>query len=190
MSERVDGRKLTFGVSCRCERVNSLLLLTPKQRVGCIRPSEEFLIHNWTRLGANPGPVTNQSVTLSTYPLWDIVKKQHFGIVDHPNFCMALPLLLTWRFHLAGMPVGHYQLFKLSLASEAVLPDNRIILLLSPTHFRSCPPLPFPPCVFERVMGTVFACRALPGNVCRPLYTQKMNFENLFFYVSISAPVF
>ena len=58
---------------------------------------------------------------------------------------------------LACMPVGHYQLFKFSLASEAVLPDNRIILLLSPTHFRSCPPLPFPPCVLERVMGTVFA---------------------------------
>ena len=57
---------------------------------------------------------------------------------------------------LAVMPVGHYQLFKFSLASEAVLPDNRIVLA---SHFRSCPPLPFPPCVLERVMGTVFARR-------------------------------
>ena len=55
------------------------------------------------------------------------------------------------------MSVGHYQLFKFSLASEAVLADNRIVLLLSPTHFCLCPPLLFPPCVLERVMGTVFA---------------------------------
>ena len=27
----------------------------------------------------------------------------------------------------AGMPVGHYQLFRFSLASEAVLPDNHIV---------------------------------------------------------------
>ena len=60
---------------------------------------------------------------------------------------------------LAGMTVGHYQLFKFSLASEAVLPDNRIVLA---PHFRSCPPLPFPPCVLERVMGTMFARRARP----------------------------
>ena len=65
------------------------------------------------------------------------------------------------------MPVGHYQLFKFSLASEAVLPDNRIVLFLSPTHFRSCLPLPFPPCVLERVIGTVFARRALPASVDR-----------------------
>ena len=52
------------------------------------------------------------------------------------------------------MPFGHYQLFTFSLASEAVLPDNRIILA---PHFRSCPPLPFPPCVLEQVMGAVFA---------------------------------
>ena len=58
------------------------------------------------------------------------------------------------------MPVGHYQMFKFSVASEAVLPDNH-----------SCPPLPFPPCVFERVMGTVFACRALPDSVDRALVT-------------------
>ena len=32
------------------------------------RALNEFLIHNWTRLGANPGPDTHQSVTLSTYP--------------------------------------------------------------------------------------------------------------------------
>ena len=28
---------------------------------------------------------------------------------------------------LAGIPVGHYELFKFSLASEAVLPDNCIV---------------------------------------------------------------
>ena len=66
---------------------------------------------------------------------------------------------------LAGMPARHYQLFRFSPASEAVLPDNRIILLLSPTHFHSCLPLPFPFCVLEWVMGTVFACRALPISV-------------------------
>ena len=49
------------------------------------------------------------------------------------------------------MPVGHYQLFRFSLASEAVLPDNCIV---SAT--------PLPPCVLERVMGTVFAQRACP----------------------------
>ena len=59
----------------------------------------------------------------------------------------------------AGMPVGHCQLFTFFLASEAVLPDNPIVLAL---HFRSCPPLPFPPCVLEPVMGTVFARRARP----------------------------
>ena len=59
----------------------------------------------------------------------------------------------------AGMPVGHYQLFTFSLASEAVLPDNRIIMA---PHFRSCPPLPFPLCVLERDMGTVFARRRCP----------------------------
>ena len=48
----------------------------------------------------------------------------------------------------AGMPVGHYQLFTFSFASEAVLPDNRIVLA---PRFRSCLPLPLPPCV----MGTV-----------------------------------
>ena len=58
---------------------------------------------------------------------------------------------------LAGMPIGRYQLFKFFLASEAVLPDNRIVLA----------PLPFPPCVLERVMGTVFARRALPASVDR-----------------------
>ena len=68
---------------------------------------------------------------------------------------------------LAGMPVGHYQLFKFSFASEVVLPDNRIFLLLSPTHFRLCPPLPFAPCVLERVMGTMFVRLALPANVDR-----------------------
>ena len=52
----------------------------------------------------------------------------------------------------AGMPVGHYQLSKFSLTSEAVFPDNHIVLA---PHFRSCLPLPFPPCVLERVMGTV-----------------------------------
>ena len=57
----------------------------------------------------------------------------------------------------AGMPVGHYQLFRFSFASEAVLPDNRIVLA---PRFRSCLPLPFPPCVLEWVMGTVFAHRA------------------------------
>ena len=55
------------------------------------------------------------------------------------------------------MPVGHYQLFKFSLASEEVLPNNHIVLA---PHFHSCPPLPFPPCVLEQVMGTVFACQA------------------------------
>ena len=65
---------------------------------------------------------------------------------------------------LAGMPIGHYQLFKFSLASEAVLPDNRIVLA---PHFCSCPPLPFPPCVLEWVMGTAFARRALPASVDR-----------------------
>ena len=54
------------------------------------------------------------------------------------------------------MPVGHYQLFKFSLTSEEVLPDNRINLL-SPTRFRLCPPLPLTPCVLKQVMGTVFA---------------------------------
>ena len=63
------------------------------------------------------------------------------------------------------MPVGHYQLFKFSLTSESVLPDNRIVLLLPPTHFRSCPPFPSPPCVLKRVMGTVFAHWALPAIV-------------------------
>ena len=43
---------------------------------------------------------------------------------------------------LAGMTFGHYQLFKFSLASEAVLPDNRIVLA----------PLPFPPCVLEQCL--------------------------------------
>ena len=57
------------------------------------------------------------------------------------------------------MPVGHYQLFKFSLASEAVLPDNRIVLA---PPFGSCPPLPFPPCALEGIMGTVFARRAHP----------------------------
>ena len=52
------------------------------------------------------------------------------------------------------MPVGKYQLFKFSLAPEAVLPDNRIVLA----------PLPFPPCVLEQVMGTMFAHRALPAS--------------------------
>ena len=55
------------------------------------------------------------------------------------------------------MSVGHYQLFKFSLASEAVLPDNRIVLA----------PLPFPLCVLEQVMGTVFARRTLPASVDR-----------------------
>ena len=65
------------------------------------------------------------------------------------------------------MLVGHYQLFKFSLASEAVLPDNHIVLLLSPTQFRSYPPLPFPPYVLERVMGAVFARQVLPASVDR-----------------------
>ena len=69
------------------------------------------------------------------------------------------------------MPVRHYQLFKFSLASEAVLPDNHIVLLLSPTPFHLCPPLPFPPCVLKRIMGTVFAHRALPDSVDRALAT-------------------
>ena len=77
------------------------------------------------------------------------------------------------------MPVRHYQLFKFSLVSEAVLPDNRIILLLSPTHFRSCPPLPFPPCVLERVMGTVFACRVLPASVDRALVLNTNTFTTI-----------
>ena len=59
---------------------------------------------------------------------------------------------------LAGMPVGHYQLFRFSLAPEAVLPDNRIVLA----------PLPFPPCVLEQIMGTVFARWALPASVIGP----------------------
>ena len=74
---------------------------------------------------------------------------------------------------LAGMPVRHYQLFKFSLASEVVLPDNCIVLLLSPTHFRSCPPLPFPPCLLERVMGTAFVRRALPASVDRAVENHK-----------------
>ena len=64
------------------------------------------------------------------------------------------------------MPVGYYQLFKFSLASEAVIPDYRIILA---PHFRSCPPLPFPPCVLEWVMGIVFARRARPIVWTKPL---------------------
>ena len=67
---------------------------------------------------------------------------------------------------LAGMPVGHYQLFEFSLTSEAVLPDNFIVLA---PHFRSCLPPTFPPCVLERVMGTVFARRALPASVDKAL---------------------
>ena len=34
----------------------------------------------------------------------------------------------------AGMPVGHYQLFRFSLAFEAVLPDN-LIVSATPSHF-------------------------------------------------------
>ena len=33
----------------------------------------------------------------------------------------------------------------------------------------SCPPLPFPPCVLEQVMGTAFARRALPASGDRAL---------------------
>ena len=97
---------------------------------------------------------------------------------------LVLPKTLS---PLAGMPVGQYQLFTFPLASEAVLPDNRIVLLLSPTHFRSYPPLPFPPCVLERVMGTVFAKRAcllvwtglknwVPTSLIHALYKDKQTY--------------
>ena len=69
---------------------------------------------------------------------------------------------------LAGMPVRHYQLFKFSIASEAVLPDNRIVLA----------PLTFASCVLERVMGTVFARRALPASVDRALEKQSGETRN------------
>ena len=72
------------------------------------------------------------------------------------------------------MPVGRYQLFKFSVASEAVLPDNHL-----------CPPLPFPPCVLERVMGIVFACRALPNSVDRALVT----LDRIHMFTNVSPQV-
>ena len=66
------------------------------------------------------------------------------------------------------MPVGHYQLFKFSLASEAVLPDNRTVAV---THLSTC--------VLERVMGTVFARRALPASVDRAV-ENSVNLDTLY----------
>ena len=53
---------------------------------------------------------------------------------------------------LAGMPVRHYQLFRFSLASEAVLPDNRIV---------SATPLP------TLCIGTVYGNSVCPSGTAR-----------------------
>ena len=65
------------------------------------------------------------------------------------------------------MPVWHYQPFTFYLAFEAALPGHRIILA---PHFCSCPPLLFPPCVLEPVMGTVFARSS--GQTFTPLWLE------------------
>ena len=54
------------------------------------------------------------------------------------------------------MPVGHFQPFRFSLASEAVLPDTFIM------HAT-----PLPTCVLELVRGTVSARQAILNSVDR-----------------------
>ena len=96
-------------------------------------------------------------------PLWP---RKKWNFQNSFFGCKRLPWTPKALSTLAGMPVGHYQLFKFSLASEPVLSDNRIVLA---PHFRLRPPVPFPPCVLERVMGTLFARQALPASVDRAL---------------------
>ena len=71
--------------------------------------------------------------------------------------------ILQWRpkalSTLAGLAVGHYQLLKFSLLKHCY----QIIAFYYFHHFSSCPPLPFPPCLLERVMGTVFASSSAQG---------------------------
>ena len=72
-----------------------------------------------------------------------------------------------------GIPVGHHQLFKFSLASEVVLPDNRIV-----------PATPLPTLGIGRVMGTVFVHWALPTSVDRAYERESVKSPQLYRFMT------
>ena len=95
-------------------------------KFSCFRSSSQIVVsyycHQLTSVRACHSP--------SHLVYWNGLWEQCLPIGLCPLVWMGTKALST----LVGMPVGHYQLFKFSLGSEAMLPDNRKVLLLTPTH--------------------------------------------------------